>query len=46
VQAILLFLILAALSPRLARVFGFFIVVPVLLVVALLILAAWPALHH
>jgi hypothetical protein len=41
---ILLFLILCALSPRLARLFGCVVIVPIALLFALLLLASWP--HH
>ena len=39
---ILLFLILCALSPRLARAFGMFVFVLLALFAGLLVLAAWP----
>jgi len=45
-QTILLFLILMALSPRLARAFGKFIVMLVLFFIGILVLAAWPHVGH
>lgn len=44
VESLLLFLILFALSPRLARGLGKVVVGFVLLVVAICVLAAWPRL--
>ena len=41
-QCILLFLILLALSPRLARAFGKFVVVLLALIIGVVALAAWP----
>jgi len=41
-EGLLLFLILYALSPRLARAFGKVVVALVLLAVALGVIAAWP----
>ena len=41
-QCILLFLILLALSPRLARAFGKFVVILLALIIGVVALAAWP----